>query len=60
MDANLSNFLVQIVPTILSTIKDIMSKNGNVMPTDAEVIAKLKSDANKITAVGQAWLDAHK
>jgi hypothetical protein len=48
-----------LVPEIAAIFRAHHNATGN-MPTDAEVLAALSTDADRYIAIGQAWLDSHK
>lgn len=57
--ALLSALLTQIViPEITAVIRAHKNATGN-LPTDAQIIAALGTDADQGIAIGQAWLAAH-
>ena len=48
-----------LVPEIAMIIKSFTAGSGGTPPTDAQVIALMNSDADKVIAAGNAWLAAH-
>jgi hypothetical protein len=58
MDPKLENFLIGIIPTVASIIRDLFNKTGE-LPTDAQIIAKLQTDSDGIAAIGDSWLANH-
>lgn len=47
-----------LIPEIVAVIRAHHNATGQ-LPTDAQVIAALSSDADKGITIGEAWLAAH-
>jgi hypothetical protein len=47
-----------VIPEILAIIRAHHNATGN-LPTDAQVIAALATDASGVISTGSAWLAAH-
>ena len=50
--------ITTVMPEVMAFIKGFHAAAGN-MPTDAQVIAGLNIDADRITAISDAWLASH-
>lgn len=48
-----------LVPEISAIIRAHRNATGGTMPTDAQIIAALGTDANTGISIGEAWLAAH-
>lgn len=58
MDKNLLAVLLKdvVIPEVLAVVRAHMAAT-NAVPTEAEVLAALQIDADRLAAVGQAFLD---
>ena len=47
-----------LIPEVMTAIRAHRNATGK-MPTDAEVLAALDLDADRVIAIGEAWLKAN-
>ena len=48
-----------LIPEVMTAIRAHRNATGGKMPTDAEVLAALDLDADRVIAIGEAWLKAN-